>query len=56
MPRPFPFYVALKVSEPHAGEAHGSGTGRGQWTDIGDDSLAPYGNSYDDSHFGTHRM
>ncbi|CUJ91706.1 hypothetical protein RUE5091_01131 [Ruegeria denitrificans] len=41
------FASGLKISEPHAGEAYGSDTGRGQWTDIGDDSLTSYGNNYE---------
>ncbi len=33
-----------KENEPYAVRAYGSDTGRGQWTDIGDDSLTSYGN------------
>ncbi len=43
----------LNAKEPHAKEAHGSGAGRGQWTDIGDDTLAPYGNSDRSNAFRT---
>ncbi len=45
MLRPF---LCWEVVSHVPSKARGSDTGRGQWTDIGDDSLTSYGNSYDD--------